>query len=408
MAADGVREIGIKFTGAAQDLERASKDADQSLGRVSGAAENLDDKGSKATDSLGALSSGFELVGLDQYAGGLQAAAMATDFMSGVGTGLNLVMELQSVQWVKNKVASAAYAAQQAVVAAATKVWAGVQWVLNAALSANPIGLVVVAIAALIAIIIIAWKHSETFRAIVTGALNAILTVAQVVGKWFTGTFWPWIRGVWNAISGGVTTMVSAISSKWNGLISWLTGIPGRIGKAVSGLWNSVTGGLSTAYTNVQTIAGRIVGFVGGLPARISKAASGMFGGIESAFRSAINWVIGKWNGLHFGIPGVDTHIPGVGSIGGFTLNTPDIPYLALGGRAIAPGVAVVGEQGPELISMARGAQVTPLDGVGGDTIVYVTIDGQQLQGRIDRTVRDSNRSVRRSLGAGALRGAPA
>lgn len=408
MAADGTRTIGIKFTGAAADLEAASKDAGRSLDRVSGSAENLDDKGSKATDSLGALSSGFELVGLGGFATGLQSAAMATDFLSGVGTGLNLVMELQSVQWVKNKVASAAYAAQQLVVSAATKVWAAVQWVLNAALTANPIGLVVVAIGLLIAIIILAWKHSETFRAIVTGALNAVMAVATVVGKWFRDTFWPWLKGVWSAISGAVGTMVTAISNKWSGLIGWLTGIPGRIGKAISGLWSSVTGQLSSAYTGVQTIAGNIVKYIGGLPSRISKAAGGLFDGISSAFRSAINYVIGKWNGLHFGIPGVDTHIPGVGKIGGFTLNTPDIPYLAMGGTAIKSGVAMVGEQGPELISMSRGATVTPLTGQAGDTIVYVTIDGQQLQGRIDRTVRDSNRSVRRSIAAGAVRGAPA
>lgn len=36
----------------------------------------------------------------------------------------------------------------------------------------------------------------------------------------------------------------------------------------------------------------------------------------------------------------------------------------------------------------------------GGDTIVYVTIDGQQLQGRIDRTVRDNNRQLKRTVKA--------
>ncbi|MES2867620.1 MAG: hypothetical protein V4703_12830, partial [Actinomycetota bacterium] len=59
-------------------------------------------------------------------------------------------------------------------VAAAQAVWTAAQWALNAALNANPIGLVVLAIAALVGGLIVAWKHSETFRNIVTGCWTAI------------------------------------------------------------------------------------------------------------------------------------------------------------------------------------------------------------------------------------------
>src|SRR4029450_5101161 len=61
----------------------------------------------------------------------------------------------------------AAYLVQQALVNTATKAWTAVQWLLNAALTANPIGLVITVIAALAAGIVIAYNHSETFRAIV-------------------------------------------------------------------------------------------------------------------------------------------------------------------------------------------------------------------------------------------------
>lgn len=359
----GLRSIGIRFTGESKDLDTASDKAARGLNRVSDSAENLDDKGSKATDSLGALSSGFELVGLDGYAAGLQSAAMATDFLSGVGTGLNLIMELQSVQLIKAKVATIAQAAAQKAAAVASKAWTAAQWLLNAAMTANPIGLVVLAIVALIAIFVLAWKRSTTFRTVVTAALNGVLAVASAVAKWFTGKFAPWIAGVWSKISGGATA----------------------------------------AKDGVVTAFNAVVGFVKGLPGRISSAASGMWDGITSAFRSAINWIIGRWNGLHFTIPGVDTHIPGVGTVGGFTLGTPDIPYLAKGGTAFAPGLSIVGENGPELLELDAGARVTPLDQVaGGDTIVYVTIDGQQLQGRIDKTVRENNRDLKRAVLAGA------
>lgn len=67
------------------------------------------------------------------------------------------------------------------VAAAASKIWAAAQWLLNAALTANPIGLVVVAIALLVAGIIIAYKHSATFRAIVQGAFNGVKVAGQAM-----------------------------------------------------------------------------------------------------------------------------------------------------------------------------------------------------------------------------------
>ena len=65
--------------------------------------------------------------------------------------------------------------------------------------------------------------------------------------------------------------------------------------------------------------------------------------------------------------------MPGIGRIGGGSLGwegihitTPDIatiPLLGFGGNVVAPGLAVVGDRGPELVELPRGAQVTPLSG---------------------------------------------
>jgi phage-related protein len=361
--ASGLRTVSIKFNGDAKGLEQAADKAEKGLRTVGDRAENLDDKSSKATDSLGALSSGFELVGLDKYAGGLQSVALATDFMSGVGTGLNLVMNLSAVQFIRAKVAALAYAVQQKAVAVATKTWTGIQWLLNAAMTANPIGLVVLAIVALIAIIVLAWKRSDTFRAIVTGAFSAVLAAAGAVGRFFTGTLWPGIKWAWDKITGGATAAKNGIVSGFNA----------------------------------------VVGFITGLPKRITSAASGMFGGITGAFKSAINWVIGKWNGLSFTIPGVDTHIPGVGTVGGFTLNTPNIPMLARGGTALGAGLALVGENGPELLAMNRGASVIPLDHDAGPTVLEAHIEiGGEVVRVVQVELRKRDRKLRRTVRAGA------
>ena len=77
----------------------------------------------------------------------------------------------------------------------ATTIYTAAQWALNAALNANPIGLVVLALVALGAGLALAWNKSETFRSIVTGVWEGIKTAASAVASWFTDTAWPTIRG---------------------------------------------------------------------------------------------------------------------------------------------------------------------------------------------------------------------
>ena len=67
--------------------------------------------------------------------------------------------------------------------AAATKVWTVVQAAFNAVMSANPIAIAIIAIAALVAAIVIAYKKSETFRNVVQKVWGAIKS---------------WISDVWN------------------------------------------------------------------------------------------------------------------------------------------------------------------------------------------------------------------
>jgi hypothetical protein len=75
-------------------------------------------------------------------------------------------------------VAVTVYNVASKVAAVATAAWKAATWLLNAALDANPIALVVIAIAALVAALIYAYKHSETFRNIVNGMWATLKEVA--------------------------------------------------------------------------------------------------------------------------------------------------------------------------------------------------------------------------------------
>lgn len=97
-----------------------------------------------------------------------------------------------------------------------TKLAAAGQWLLNAALSANPIGIVIVIIAALVAGIILAYKHSETFRRIVSGAFEAISNAA----KWmWNNVVAPVIRFLLNAFA--------SVASFYAKMLRGLAKIPG-------------------------------------------------------------------------------------------------------------------------------------------------------------------------------------
>lgn len=74
----------------------------------------------------------------------------------------------------------------------------------------------------------------------------------------------------------------------------------------------------------------------------------------------------------------------------------------AAGGPVQAGKPYMVGENGPEMwVPNANGSIVpTHKMGGGGDTTVYVTIDGQQLQARIDKTIRGNNRQLKRDVNA--------
>lgn len=97
-----------------------------------------------------------------------------------------------------------------------------------------------------------------------------------------------------------------------------------------------------TFYNIVETIRSyvdRLVSKFAGLAGRFS--FGGLFDGMISAFRSAVNWIISKWNNLSFTIGGgyiFGQYFPGV------TIGTPNIPYLAAGDIIDRPTLAMIGE----------------------------------------------------------------
>jgi len=108
---------------------------------------------------------------------------------------------------------------------AATMAWAAAQAILNVALSANPIGLIVIAIAALVAGVIYAYKNFEGFRTVVDTVASAIKTAAV----------WIWDNGLKPAFDGIVA------GAKWVGQAAmWLWT------NALKPAWDGIVAGAKT------------------------------------------------------------------------------------------------------------------------------------------------------------------
>lgn len=187
----GLSTVGRQARDMADDVKAASREASSGLSGIGDAADDLDSKAGKATGALGALSSGFELVGMEKYAGGLQAVAMATDFASGAGQAMTLLLELESVKRVRAIATATAHTVATKAQAAATKAGAVAQWAINAAMAANPVGIIILAVVALIAGFVLLFRRNEEFRTKIMavmkaarGAVDPVLDVIQTVAQW--------------------------------------------------------------------------------------------------------------------------------------------------------------------------------------------------------------------------------
>jgi hypothetical protein len=236
--------VGGAVRGVATDVDSASAaaaGAAPNLDGLAGSADNLDSKASAATGAFGALAGGLEAAGFEGAAAGLQGIAVATDFASGAGGLLTLVTESQAGAFVIQKAALVASTVATTAQSVATAVMTGAQWALNAALSANPIGIVIVAVAALVAGIVLAYNKSETFRDIV----NAVMDKARDAVGWvvdkvddllgYVGDLvdaWPGIKDaaepVFDAVEAAIvvaTTPLRTMIGLVQDLIGWIADI---------------------------------------------------------------------------------------------------------------------------------------------------------------------------------------
>ena len=244
---------------------------------------------------------------------------------------------------------------------------------LNLAFLSNPIFLVIAAIVALVAIFIIAYKKSETFRRIVDGAFKGVWNAIKAVWNWVKGN-WPLLLAI---ITGPIGMAVRFVVSHFGRIKSAVTSIPGKVRSAfvganrwlisagrnvVSGLWNGIKG-------MGGWLASKISGFVkSAIPGPVARAL-----GIGSPSKVAIK--LGGFFGQGLGI-GLD--------------QTKRSVQRAAGGLASA---AVASPPGITQAGAGTGTQIVLSVERTGDALLDVIIEQLRLR------VRGNGGSVQTLLG---------
>lgn len=275
------------------------------------------------------------------------------------------------------------------------------------AAGANPIGLIITAISALIAALVflqvkfnifgVAWEWIKSvwggavafftgiwngIAAGVTGFFNGVVqiftNIINFIRTWgltiLAVIFWPFslalgliftfkdqisavFRAIWNVIVAIFTPIGNWFGRRWNDIKNVFSGVAGWFRSVFSGAWNGIksifgaVGGFFRGVWNTITGIFRGVGTaignaIGGSVKSVVNSILGFAEGAINGFIRAINTAIGVINA----IPGVN--IPKVGEL--------NIPRLAKGTNFSQEGIHLVGENGPELAYLGRGSRVLP------------------------------------------------
>ena len=298
----------------------------------------------------------------------LDAAGDALSAITGFMRGHKTAVQAVAVVVAGAVIGWKAYTVAVKVWAVAAKVAAIAQRVLNAAMKANPIGLVVAALVGLAAGLVYAYKKSETFRNIVNGAFQAVRSAA---GR---------LVSAFNTLGTKIGAFVGTVRAKFGEMVSTVAGIPGRI-TALGGKFAAAGRSIIRAFVNALSNAG---GFVSDIAGNIWNAVKGMLNSAISRINAALEFTIA--------IPKApDIHI-----------NPPNIPYLAKGGPVSAGSPYIVGEEGPELFMPTRSGRIIPNHKLGssggalgaGNVTILTRIGDVDVESYIEAIVEDKLRSA--------------
>lgn len=258
-----------------------------------------------------------------------------------------------------------------AAVRLAVTLWTVAQWALNAALLANPITWIVLAVVALIAVVVLIATKTTWFQTIWQTMCNVAVAAWGLITS-AVSAFVGWITGVWASIVSGATAawegVRAAASAVWEGIKGVVQGVADFIGSAIGTACSVV----SAAFSTVGSIASSVWGGMKSVIDAVGSAISTVVGWVQTliGWLGNIKWPsMPGWLGGLFG-GGMDAAFKAVPGGQDFFRFLPSATLLA---QAPAPALSAA-EFGPATGALGRG---------GGMQLQNVTVN-ITIEGAVD------------------------
>ncbi len=317
------------------------------------------------------------------------ALLYAKDFAMALASTVTALIK-SGAAWIANTAAKVANTVATIAMTAATTAWNAIAVIATAVTSAfgaavafltSPIGLVLIAVAALIAIVVLLVKNWDEVKAAGAAAWEYIQNAWKVAGEWFrTKIITPianFFKALWQGIKDAGKAAWDFIVTTWQNAGEWVKKtITDPVAAYFTNLWNSIKSVWQTASTwfSSQVMEPIKEVFKSGINFLI-----GIAEGFVNAFIGGINYIISGLNKLSFSVP---SWVPGIGGqswgINISPVQQVKIPRLATG-AVIPPNsefLAILGDQksgrnleAPEsLIRQILREELAALE-LGGDSI---------------------------------------
>lgn len=263
----------------------------------------------KAGKALQSMIQGFQQakVTLALFKASAQGATIAQAAFNGTLTLGETLTALFTGQVTLAQLAQAGWAT---VTGAVTKAFGA----LNAVLMANPIVLIVTAIAAVIAILVVLYTKCEGFRNFVNSVASAIVGFVKNAASAIAGFFknlWATIQGIWSAVSGWFKSkVIDPLVNFFAPIVQWISGFFQGCWIIIQAVWAAVSGWFKT------NVIDPVVNFFAPIPGIIGGFFSGLWTSIQSIWAT-----VSGWFNLNVIQPLVNFFAPIVESIGGFFAN---------------------------------------------------------------------------------------
>ena len=267
----GVNLLGIAF----ESITGFIRDASESLSKFTSWLKDSP----LALDTLKSA-----VVGITSAWAGYKAVLAV---IKGIETIRNATLAITNGLMLAQFVRTGALTTAEAANAAATMGASGAFGIFNAVLSANPIGLIVTAVAALTAGLVWFFTQTETGQQIWSSFVDWIKEAWQGIADFFVG--------LWSGISEGASTLWDGVVTTWNAYIESLKAMWNGVVTFFSDLWESIKEAASVAWTAITMVVMAIVQpFIDGFMNiwnNISDGLTQIWEGIKMIFQGAWEFI---------------------------------------------------------------------------------------------------------------------